>query len=124
MKSISAIHPVITENTENMRAPQRLIYFSCLFCVGRFARKNGWSTSQGFTLISQYASYSAMFCPLHGNISKEQHEKQLCNPSSHCRNAENIFMKRAPISIRESHNASISEMSILFHNIERKQGIA
>jgi len=33
--------------------------------------------------ISQYTSYSAMFCPLHSNISKEQHEKHLCNPSSH-----------------------------------------
>ena len=35
--------------------------------------------------ISQYASYSAMFCPLHGNIGKEQHEKHLTNPSSHYR---------------------------------------
>jgi len=35
--------------------------------------------------ISQYASYSAMFCLLHSNISKEQHEKHLCNPSSHYR---------------------------------------
>ena len=35
------------------------------------------------TPISQYASYSAMFCPLHSNISKEQHEKHLCNPSNH-----------------------------------------
>ena len=33
--------------------------------------------------ISQYASYSAMFCPLHSSIGKEQHEKHLCNPSSH-----------------------------------------
>ena len=33
--------------------------------------------------ISQYASYSAMFCLLHSNIGKEQHEKHLCNPSSH-----------------------------------------
>ena len=35
--------------------------------------------------ISQYASCSAMFCPLHSNIGKEQHEKHLCNPSSHYR---------------------------------------
>ena len=65
MKSSSVIYPVITENTENMfvkHAPQGLI-------IG--------------TPISQYASYSAMFCPLHGNISKEQHEKHPCNPSSH-----------------------------------------
>jgi len=33
--------------------------------------------------ISQYALYSAMFCPLYSNINKEQHEKHLCNPSSH-----------------------------------------
>ena len=33
--------------------------------------------------ISQYASYSGMFCPLHSSIGKEQHEKHLCNPSSH-----------------------------------------
>ena len=49
-------------------------------------KKNGWHTSQGLTIgkpISQYASYSAMFCPLHSNISKEQHEKHLCYPSSH-----------------------------------------
>ena len=67
MKSILAIRPAITENTENMfvkHAPQQLI-------IG--------------TPISQYASYSAMFCPLHSNISKEQHEKHLCNPSSHYR---------------------------------------
>jgi len=34
---------------------------------------------------SQYASYSAMVCPLYNNMSKEQHEKHLCNPSSHYR---------------------------------------
>jgi len=65
MKSISAIHPAITENTDNTlmkRAPQRLI-------IGN--------------PISQYTSYSAMFCLLHSNIGKEQHEKHLCNPSSH-----------------------------------------
>ena len=64
MKSISATHPAITESTENMlvkHAPQRLI-------IGK--------------PISQYASYSAMFCPLH-IIGKEQHEKHLTNPSSH-----------------------------------------
>ena len=35
------------------------------------------------TPISQYTSYSAMFCPVHSNISKEQHENHLYNPSSH-----------------------------------------
>ena len=67
MKSIPAIHPATTEteDTENVlvkRMPQRLI-------IGK--------------PISQYASYSAMVCPLYRNISKEQHEKHLCNPSSH-----------------------------------------
>jgi len=65
MKCISAIHPAIMANTENMlakRVPQGLI-------IG--------------TPISKYASYSAMFCLLHSNISKEQHEKHLCDPSSH-----------------------------------------
>jgi len=65
MKSISAIHPAITENTENIPvkcSPQRLL-------IGK--------------PISQYASYSAMFCLLHSNIGNEQHEKHLCNPFSH-----------------------------------------
>ena len=47
------------------------------------------STLQGLIIgapISQYASYSTMFYPLHSNISKEQHEKHLCNPSNHYRN--------------------------------------
>ena len=51
MKSIPAIHPVITENIDNVlvkRAPQRLI-------IGK--------------PISQYASYSDMFCLLYSNIS-------------------------------------------------------
>jgi len=47
---------------------------------------NSWRAPQELIIgapISQYTSYSAMFCPLHSNISKEQHEKHLCNPSSH-----------------------------------------
>ena len=67
MKSISVIHPAITENTQNMLmkcTPQRLI-------IGK--------------PISQYTSYSAIFCPLHSIIGKEQYEKHLCNPSSHHR---------------------------------------
>jgi len=84
MKSIPAIYPAITENTENVLVkctPQRLI-------MGK--------------PISQYALYSAMFCPLYSNISKEQHEKHLCNPSSHTENTENIPVKCVPhIFIRE-----------------------
>ena len=103
MKSIFAIHPAITENTENMlvkRMPQRLI-------TGK--------------PISQYASYSAMFCPLHSNIGKEQHEQHLCNPSSHYGKYGDILMKRAPhILICESHSISISAMVNSFHNIIRK----
>jgi len=37
------------------------------------------------TPIGQCASYSALFCPLHSSISKEQHEKHFCNPFSHYR---------------------------------------
>jgi len=65
MKNIPAIYPDLTENTKNVLVkcmPQKLI-------IGK--------------LISQYALYSAMFCPLCSKISKEQHEKHLCNPSSH-----------------------------------------
>jgi len=103
MKSISAIHLAITENTENTlmkSVPQRLI-------IGK--------------PISQYVSYSAMFCPLHSNIGKEQHEKHLCNPSSHYGNTENILVKCAPhILICESHSISISAMANSFHNIISK----
>jgi len=51
-----------------------------------FKKKNGWHAPRGLiieTPISQYTLYSAMFCQLHSNISKEQHEKHLCNSSSH-----------------------------------------
>jgi len=104
MRSIPAIHPAITENMENVlvkRAPQRLI-------IGK--------------PISQYTSYSAIFCPLYSNISKEQHEKHLCNPSSHYgKYGEYILVKHMPhISIRESHNGSISAMLNSFHNIVSK----
>ena len=43
-------------------------------------------------LISLYASYAAMFCPLHNSISIEQHEKHLCNPSSHYGNMDVKFV--------------------------------
>ena len=49
---------------------------------------NGWCVSQGLIIglpISQYTSYSAMFCLLHSNISKEQHGKHLCSSSNHYR---------------------------------------
>jgi len=62
--SLHSVQP-LQKNMENMfmkRAPQGLI-------IG--------------TPISQYALYSAMFGLLHSNIRKEQHEKHLCNPSSH-----------------------------------------
>ena len=49
-ESISAIHPANTECMLVKHAPQRLI-------VGK--------------PITQYASYSAMFCPLRSNIRKE-----------------------------------------------------
>jgi len=59
--------------------------FGWLIFTYHFATKNG-CMPQGLiigTPISQYALYLAMFCLLHSNISKEQHEKHLCNPSSH-----------------------------------------
>jgi len=106
MKSIPAIHPAknIAENTKNVLmkcVPQRLI-------IGK--------------PISQYASYSAMFCPLYSNISKEQHEKHHCNPSSHYRKYGEYTRETAPhISIHEnSLNVSISAMSNSIHNIVSK----
>jgi len=63
MKSISAIHPAITESTENTlmkRVPKRFF--------------NYWKAHKPVRF---------MFCPLHSNIGKEQQEKHLCNPSSH-----------------------------------------
>jgi len=70
------------------------------------------------TPMSQYALYLAMFCLLHSNINKEQHEKHPCNPSS-CYGK--YLVKRAPhISIRENHHASISAISKLFQNIVSK----
>ena len=92
MKSISAIHPAITENMENMlvkRMPQRLV-------IGK--------------PISQYASYSGMFCPLHSNIGKEQLKSISEIHPVITENAENILVKRAP---HQSHNVSISAMSNL-----------
>jgi len=35
--------------------------------------------------VSQCASYSLIFSPLHSIINKEQHEKHLCNQSGHYR---------------------------------------
>ena len=60
--------------------------YGWLICPYRFKRKNGWHVHQGLIIgatISQYTLYSAMFCLLHSNISEEQCEKHLCNPSSH-----------------------------------------
>ena len=69
-------------------------------------------------LISQYALYAAMFCPLHSSISIEQHKKHLCNPSSHYRNTEDSLVRHAPhMSMHESHNASISAILNLIRNI-------
>jgi len=101
----SSSHNRNTENTLVKRVPQRLI-------IGK--------------PISQYASYSAMFCLLHSNIGKEKHEKipHPCNPSSHYGKYEEYTRERVPhISIRESHSISISAMSNLFHHIVLYIGI-
>ena len=68
--------------------------------------------------ISQYASYSAMFCLLHSNIGKEQHEKHLCNPSSHYGDTENSVIKHAPhISMHEIHDASNVKLITLINEV-------
>jgi len=49
------------------------------------------------TPISQFALHSAFWHSLHSSISKEQHEKYLCNPSSHNRKyGEYVHETRAP----------------------------
>ena len=69
--------------------------------------------------ISQYAFYLAMFCLLQYTVSKKQHEKYLCNPSSHYGKYGEYTRETRP-HVRESHFASISAMSNLFHNIVSK----
>ena len=62
--------------------------FGRLILTYGFIRKNSWCAPQGLiigTPISQYGSCSAVFCPLQSNISKGQHEKHFCNPSSNYR---------------------------------------
>jgi len=72
-----------------------------------FKTKNGELVPQWLTIgkpISQYASYAAMFCPLHSIISTEQHKKHLYNPSI-TENMEDSILIRAPhILICETHN--------------------
>ena len=84
MKSIPAIHLAITENTENVLvkcAPQRLII--------------GKPISQIRFVLNYVLSV----------IHKQQHEKHLCNLSSHY--GKYTRETRPHISIRESHNTSI-----------------
>ena len=79
MKGIFAIHPAITENMENT-------------LVKRAPKINYWKA------ISQYASYSAMFCPLHSNIGKESSMKSISaiHPAI-TKNMENILVNACPI---------------------------
>ena len=102
MKNIKSPNRCLKENMENTlmkRAPQRLI-------IGK--------------LISQYASYSALFCPLHSNIGKSSIKSIATIHPAFTENMENIIVECALlISIRESHNVSISEML----NSNSKQGI-
>ena len=59
-----------------------------LFTLETFVIYGIWITSTCLNnklvkkLIRQYASCSSMFCPLHNNISKEQHEKHPCSTLS------------------------------------------
>ena len=81
--------------------------FSCLIFVHCFAGKNSWHAS-----IINYWNTDKLCCVCY--TSKEQHEKYLCNPSSHNRNTENALMKRAPqrliIGKPRSQYASYSAM--------------
>ena len=60
-----------------------------------------------------------MFCTLlcsaiTSNMSKEQHEKNLGNPSSHNGKYKNSLVKHAPhISIDESHNTSSRHLYVV-----------
>ena len=63
------------------------IIFSWFICAYCFKRKNGWRASR----INYWNTHkpvrlvlSYVLCSMHSNISKEQHEKHLCNPSSYC----------------------------------------
>ena len=60
-----------------------------------------------------------MFCPLHSNIGKEQHEKHLCNPSSHYgKYGEYTRETHAPyLDTWKLYTVSISAMSNSFHSI-------
>ena len=46
--------------------------------------------------ISQYASYTTMFCLLHSNINKEQHESISAIYPAITENMENSLVKHAP----------------------------
>ena len=64
--------------------------------------------------MSQYTSYTAVFCPLHSSISIEQHEKHLCNSSSHYGKYGRFTREVRPIS--QCVNASISAILNSIHN--------
>jgi len=101
------------------------VHYCWLIGTYRFKRKYGWHAPQGLIIgapTSQYASYSAMSCLLHNNKSKEQHEKHLCNPSSHYGKYGKYAREMcAPYLDRcESHSPSILAMSSLFHNVVSK----
>ena len=69
--------------------------FNLVYC---FARKNSWRIPQELiigALISQFASYLALFHSLHSSINKEQHET--IHPAI-TDNMENMLVKRVPIS--------------------------
>ena len=61
---------------------KKLNNYACLIHAYYFKRKTGQQAPHGLiigTPIHQYALYSAMFCPLHSNVSKVQHEKYQSN---------------------------------------------
>jgi len=80
--------------------------------------KNDKHTPQWLKPISQYALYAAMFCPLHSSISIEQHKSTSAIHSDITENTENSLAIHAlHVSMCESHNPLISEISNSFDNI-------
>jgi len=58
-----------------------------------------------------------MFCPLHSNMGKEQHDKHLCNPSSHYGKYREYMYSWNARPISRCVKASISAMGNSLHNI-------
>jgi len=69
--------------------------------------------------ISQYASYAAMFCPLHSSISIKQHKS---TSAIHPAITENA--KDSHILMHKSRNALILAILNSFHNITAVRSVS